>query len=66
MDMEANTRNNNHQNILDKIKIEDSSSPSYEYINIWDLKIELTLLAISYFILLFILIYWNRGREFNN
>ena len=62
MDMESNTINNNSQNLLNEIKIEDSSSPSHEYINIWDL----TLPGISYFILLFILIFWNRGREFNN
>ena len=57
MDMEANTTNNNSQNLLNKIKIEDSSSPSHEYINIWDIKIELTLTAITslfYYLYLFI------------
>ena len=57
MDMEANTGKNNSQNLLNNIKIEDSSSLSHESINIGDPKLELTLPAISYFILLFILIY---------
>ena len=48
--MEANTGKNKSQNLLNKIKIEDSSSPSHESINIGDPKLELTLPTISYFL----------------